>query len=105
MAVLFGMLNDIASTTMSDGKRSATQSTLRSKTVVVYHSAPVKLLSPVCSVAAQSFALLRWSLAGLILRVESNQNVESKIKVVEPKDPFCGAHIDALVGCSATLVL
>jgi hypothetical protein len=42
---------------------------------------------------------------GLILRVESNQNVESKIKVVEPKDPFCGVHIDALVGCSATLVL
>jgi hypothetical protein len=43
--------------------------------------------------------------AGLILRVESNQNVESKIEVVEPKDPFCGVHIDALVGCSATLVL
>jgi hypothetical protein len=42
---------------------------------------------------------------GLILRVESNQNVESKIKVVEPKDPFCGVHIDALVDCSATLVL
>jgi hypothetical protein len=43
--------------------------------------------------------------AGHILRVGSNQNVESKIKVVEPKDPFCGVHIDALVGCSATLVL
>jgi hypothetical protein len=43
--------------------------------------------------------------AGLIVRVESNQNVESKIKIVEPKDPFCGVHIDALVGCSATLVL
>jgi hypothetical protein len=43
--------------------------------------------------------------AGLILSVESNQNVESKIKVVKPKDPFCGVHIDALVGCLATLVL
>jgi hypothetical protein len=43
--------------------------------------------------------------SGLILRVESNQNVEFKIKVVEPKDPFYGVHIDALVGCSATLVL
>jgi hypothetical protein len=35
---------------------------------------------------------------GLILKVESNRNVESKIKVLEPKDPFCGVHIDALHG-------
>jgi hypothetical protein len=53
----------------------------------------------------KQFPLMLAFATGLILRVESNQNVESKIKIVEPKDPFCGVHIDALVGCSATLVL
>jgi ribosomal protein L35AE/L33A len=51
------------------------------------------------------FPLMLAFATGPILRVECNQNVESKIKIVEPKDPFCGVHIDALVGCSATLVL
>jgi hypothetical protein len=44
---------------------------------------------------AESEATPRLFEPGLILRVESYQNVESKIKVVEPKDPFCGVHIDA----------
>jgi hypothetical protein len=53
----------------------------------------------------KQFPLMLTFATGLILRVESHQNVESKIKIVEPKNPFCGVHIDALVGCSATLVL